>query len=297
MLITQDVLDEIYNLQGEYDARNRRNEWQVKMVNDLIKQIEASISPSLPYGWRKTLAGNISHDIVMAMILDGVDISSYQPESIYVKEKYGRFDWYDSVHSPCKSLIPEIYEYISKHTCIICGKFGVPLFDDDWVSPFCHNCYKEFQEDYWKQEITAEKIEKAIFQPFFRDETKAGHSREKHDMSDKMDEFYDAWTFLADHPIFIRDDDLEKEPNYFHFQRNLGIEVVKVNPETNEIDDDQSLNTKTAVWLECGTEENHHDIDLDSGGDSFEDAVIELAKLVREKYGDIPAQDDGETDG
>ena len=116
-------------------------------------------------------------------------------------------------------------------------------------------------------------------------------------MSDKMDEFYDAWTFLADHPIFIRDDDLEKEPNYFHFQRNLGIEVVKVNPETNEIDDDQSLNTKTAVWLECGTEENHHDIDLDSGGDSFEDAVIELAKLVREKYGDIPAQDDGETDG
>ena len=29
-----------------------------------------------------------------------------------------------------------------------------------------------------------------------------------------------------------------------------------------------------------------HDIDLDCGGDTFEEAIIELAKLVKKYYGD-----------
>ena len=266
------------------------------MLNDLISRIEARISPSLPDGWRKTLAGNISHDVVVAMILDGVDVSSFDSDSIAVKEKYGILDWYDSGYTPCKSKVLEIYEYLSRHTCIICGKFGVPLVDDGWVSPYCSKCYKEMWEDRWEREISEEEIEKAVFLPFFKTNRKAYATEEDTDMSDKMDEFYDAWTFLADHPIFIRDDDLVKEPHYFCFQRNLDIEVVKVNPETNAIDDDKALNTKTAVWLECGIEENHHDIDLDSGGDNFEDAIIRLAMLVRDKYGDISGWNDVDAD-
>lgn len=55
-------------------------------------------------------------------------------------------------------------------------------------------------------------------------------------------EFYDAYHFLAAHRIFDG-----------HFSECLDVEVVKVNPLTNRIEDDSSLNTKTSVWLECGS--------------------------------------------
>ena len=73
------------------------------------------------------------------------------------------------------------------------------------------------------------------------------------------------------------------------FQSCLDVDVVKVNPKTNCIDDNDSLNTKIQIWLECGPYfENQitHDIDLDCGGNTFEDAIIKLAKLVKKYYTD-----------
>ena len=100
-----------------------------------------------------------------------------------------------------------------------------------------------------------------------------------------MNRFYDAWQFLAGHPVFVRIDDMIQEPSSWYFMRNLDIEVVKVTPSTNRISDKESENTKTVVWLECGTNDDH-DLDLDCGGDTFEEAIIELAELVRKKFGD-----------
>ena len=75
------------------------------------------------------------------------------------------------------------------------------------------------------------------------------------------------------------------------FSNDLWFEIVKVNPETNAIDDDPHKNTKVQIWLEHGPYDAEwgactHDIDLDCGGDTFEEAIINLAKLVEEKYGD-----------
>lgn len=61
--------------------------------------------------------------------------------------------------------------------------------------------------------------------------------------------------------------------------------VVKVNPKTNEISDDVELNSKTRIWLECGITPNEHDIRLDCGGDTFEEAIIQLADLVIKHFG------------
>ena len=94
-------------------------------------------------------------------------------------------------------------------------------------------------------------------------------------------DFYSAWQFLQEHKIF---NDM--------FSYNLWFEVVKVEPETNAINYiDHSKNTKVQVWLEHGPYDAEwgactHDIDLDCGGDTFEEAIIKLAKLVKEKYGD-----------
>ena len=93
-------------------------------------------------------------------------------------------------------------------------------------------------------------------------------------------DFYTAWTFLNNHKMFNG-----------LFCHGLWTEVVKVNPTTNTIDADQTKNTKVQVWLEHGPYEHYHndtthDIYLDCGGDTFEDAIISLAERVKYYYND-----------
>lgn len=91
-------------------------------------------------------------------------------------------------------------------------------------------------------------------------------------------DFYEAYHYLREHSMFQG-----------NFERCLDIEVVKVNPTTKEIDDNFELNTETNVWLECGQYSkfiNIHDLDLDCGGKTFEEAICTLANLVQKNYGD-----------
>ena len=88
--------------------------------------------------------------------------------------------------------------------------------------------------------------------------------------------FYEAWHYLYKHPMFQD-----------CFQECLDIEVVKINPETKCVDDNETLNTATEIWLECGPYYDSmgtHDIDLDCGGATFEEAIIKLAQLVKKYY-------------
>jgi len=103
---------------------------------------------------------------------------------------------------------------------------------------------------------------------------------------DQIMSVHDAWRFLENHPIF-RD-----KGGISRFKSCLDIDVVEINPLTGEIDEDPRLNTGIQVWLECGAWESDlgfgvpsHDIDLDCGAPTFEEALIELAKLVKTKYG------------
>ncbi len=109
-------------------------------------------------------------------------------------------------------------------------------------------------------------------------------------------QFYYAWNFLINNPVF--------EDNFGH---HLYLEVVMVNPATEEIDDNKELNTAVRVWLECGIHippeqlsetdrENlpdgvdSHDTDWDCGAPTFEEAICKLADLVKEKY---PYEEEG----
>lgn len=138
-----------------------------------------------------------------------------------------------------------------------------------------------------------------------------------------------AWSWLYDHPKLVytdmrpnplSDDNTSTYKHEAHsLDEGLKIRPAWVNPETNEIDDNESLNTKFQTWLEVclpasnmeilsflsmdgSTEEiaknahkynlfdqyrfHLHDYELDCGGDTFEEAIINLATLVLEKYGD-----------
>lgn len=103
--------------------------------------------------------------------------------------------------------------------------------------------------------------------------------------------FYKAWWYLKEHSMF-------KQPpiNEPYFLGSLDIDVAKVNPKTKKIDDNESKNTEVNIWLECGPHEEWeegefgkmkgftHDIRLDCGGKTFEEAIIVLAKLVKKFY-------------
>lgn len=83
------------------------------------------------------------------------------------------------------------------------------------------------------------------------------------------------------------------------FIHNLDFDYHMVNPETRAIDDDNSKNTRMEVWLETGPayfdtysgqyRSNMHDIRLDCGATTFEEALIELANLIKKYYGDYDA--------
>lgn len=98
--------------------------------------------------------------------------------------------------------------------------------------------------------------------------------------------FFDAYHFLDDHKIFL------DKYKFSRFQECLDIQVVKVDPQTEMIHDNEVYNTATRVWLECGPVDedtdttNIHDTDLDVGAYSFEQAIILLAEQVFKKYGD-----------
>lgn len=81
-------------------------------------------------------------------------------------------------------------------------------------------------------------------------------------------------------------------------QPTIEITPHMVNPTDNAIDtDNPELNTKLEFWVEVmiptSTFDDFfnivvpwHNMDLDCGGDTYEEAVYNLAKLVYEIYGD-----------
>jgi len=116
------------------------------------------------------------------------------------------------------------------------------------------------------------------------------------------DDFHAAWWYLQQHPI------VHDEVAASYFEESFDVYVVKVDPHTSTIEDDKARNTQTQVWLEFGPryfevdmspEEwcaNHydlfdgsvpsHDVELDCGADTYEQAIVELARRVSERYGD-----------
>jgi len=125
---------------------------------------------------------------------------------------------------------------------------------------------------------------------------------------DLMERFYEAYWWLFEHPLF-RYLGQQDTPASFNstFPDCLEIQTQKVDPNTRRIEDDKSRNTHVEVWIEVstyGTQEDAglsddemleewfstgvpcHDYELDCGGNTFEEAIIELASLVKNRDGD-----------
>lgn len=93
---------------------------------------------NIPTGWRKAFGIMLCDELREALIKDNL-LDTYR---IYdIKEKYGSLRLSGSGANQEVYDILDKYEYLSRHTCIVCGKFDVHLFDDGWVCPYCDKCF------------------------------------------------------------------------------------------------------------------------------------------------------------
>jgi hypothetical protein len=129
-----------------------------------------------------------------------------------------------------------------------------------------------------------------------------------------MEQFFEAYWWLHCHPMFAYKGELGKTYSEgamirTSFPDNLDIHVAKVDPKTRSAitDDkgyfDKTCNTHVEIWIEVMTYCDPNDFpdnqlsdqdrrrgvathfwELDCGGDTFEEAIITLARDVHEKF-------------
>lgn len=95
----------------------------------------------------------------------------------------------------------------------------------------------------------------------------------------------EAWWFLENHPAFLRPFDKKGEFKDGHFQAALDIWIS-----------DKGVMLECGEWMYPTKGEKKmwpdylgsycHDIRLDCGGETFEEAIIKLANLVKKHLGD-----------
>ena len=112
--------------------------------------------------------------------------------------------------------------------------------------------------------------------------------------------------WMMEHPMFRRYWNKKHHMNAFYDLTS--ITLAYVNPKTHMVEDNLFLNTHPEIWIESGpffdmsTEKTvpepedgwnynnkfipSHDIRLDCGADTLEEAFLQLALLVKEHYGD-----------
>lgn len=132
-----------------------RNVWTGKL-DENYNYSYCRFMNEIPPGWWNTFGLLYLEDLKEIL-----DKYNYIKDFMFsdVKEKHGHLvassfgapeEWFSHEYA---------WEYISKHTCVKCGKFPVKMRDDGWESPWCDGCFKE-NHDNLNEEDFAKYSEK-----------------------------------------------------------------------------------------------------------------------------------------
>lgn len=111
------------------------------------------------------------------------------------------------------------------------------------------------------------------------------------------EDFHVAWWWLQKHPIFWCFASTGRSEEYLCWERGVdaGLEFrpVKVNPDSGEIDEDPSRNTRLEIWVEVFPTDLRgddlaprlHDYACDTGGATYEEAVVAVAREIYRRHG------------
>ena len=92
----------------------------------------------IPRGWVKRFGKQFCEDMDTELRRSGL-INNYTV--FQTKEKFGEMRWYDSGGNEETDNIITKYTHISHRTCVICGKFPVPVINNGWIQPLCKECF------------------------------------------------------------------------------------------------------------------------------------------------------------
>ena len=110
-----------------------------KCENDLFDYV--SLWDEIPTGWINVFGRIMCDEIEEALEEDGLENKVYVEQA---KEKYGGLRLYMSGNEKSQHII-SIYEAISEHICVVCGRPHTPMLNLSWVSPYCEDCFTKLQ--------------------------------------------------------------------------------------------------------------------------------------------------------
>lgn len=94
---------------------------------------------AMPVGWRKAFGIEMCKEIKSALLKDGGRRALLQYRITDIKEKYGSLHWYDEWSTYTTRKVVMKYEYISEHTCIVCGQPADGMTPIEyWRCPYCY---------------------------------------------------------------------------------------------------------------------------------------------------------------
>lgn len=105
-------------------------------------------------GWRKAFGIQMCKDIRRQLIKEH-RLFSYRIQQI--KEKFGCLCWYDNGYTKEMQEILDKYEYLSEHTCIVCGKPAKWMTSYEvWRCPYCEEHVPDNINEKFLEEIKDE---------------------------------------------------------------------------------------------------------------------------------------------
>ena len=93
----------------------------------------------MDWGWRKAFGIQMCKEMKAALLRAGGRKALHSYRITQIKEKYGELRWYDIWGYEETNKIIEKYAYISRHTCIDCGK-PADYITKGWIEPYCKDC-------------------------------------------------------------------------------------------------------------------------------------------------------------
>lgn len=104
-------------------------------------------------GWYKAFGWQICREIKKALLEDGGRRALKDYRITQIKEKWGELCWYTNWETKETGRIVAKYEYISRHTCIECGR-SATCMTTGYVLPYCDKCYTgEDKTMYYTEEL------------------------------------------------------------------------------------------------------------------------------------------------
>ena len=168
--LQRDAHDKAYKSVGEFG--NKENPWRQEKVSNWWAFVEKFYSAiesflglfhiiptyteldGMPRGWKKAFGVQFCKELKAALLEEGGGRKRLRQYGLdQVKEKFGALCWYDHGGNEQTDKVVAKYEFISEHTCIVCGK-PADYITRGWIEPYCKDHLPEHIDSEDEEQVS-----------------------------------------------------------------------------------------------------------------------------------------------